>query len=324
MTELYPLRFKPILRRAVWGGRRLETSLNKRLPPGDDWAESWEICDIEASQSIVESGPLAGMSLRRLVLDRGPELLGIQHRPQPRFPLLVKFLDATQTLSVQVHPDDTHAGKIMPPEVGKTEAWVVMESTPQSNVYAGLQPGVDRATLATAIRDGRSEQCLHVLRPSPGDCLFLPAGTVHSLGEGTLVVEIQQPSNLTYRLFDWNRLGPEGRPRPLHVEQALDVIDFGRGPVFPQQPCATDRRQVTRLVACDHFIIHRWDFDAPLSAGGDQQCHVIVVLDGVVQVDGDSAAEPLAKGGTILLPAAVGETRLTPFGSAILLDCYVP
>jgi mannose-6-phosphate isomerase len=324
MTVLYPLRFRPILRRAVWGGRCLETSLGKRLPPGNDWAESWEICDLGADQSIVESGPLAGMSLRQLVLDYGPELLGIHHGPRSRFPLLVKFLDATQRLSVQVHPDDAHAATSTPPGVGKSEAWVVIESLPDSKIYSGLRCGVDRAALAAAIGEGRCEECLHVLQPSPGDCIFLPAGTVHALGEGLLVVEIQQPSDLTYRLFDWNRPGCDGKPRTLHVEQALDVIDFGRGPVFPRQPCPTDRREVVGLVECDHFVIHRWDFDTPLSAGGDRRCHIIIVLEGTVQIDVDCVTEPLFKGGLIALPATLGETRVTPLGRAILLDCYPP
>ncbi len=323
MPLLYPLRFRPVLRRYLWGGRRLETALGKLLPPGDDWAESWEIVDRGSDQSVVEFGPLAGTTLGQLVGRYGQELVGRHHPqgekgdrprlperpggcfaqtgpvpvfPRPRFPLLLKFLDAARPLSVQVHPDDARAARLDPPEVGKTEAWVVIEAEPGSVIYAGLQSGIDRETLAAAIRQGRCQDCLHVLHPSPGDCIFLPAGTVHALGAGLLVAEIQQPSDVTYRLFDWNRLGPDGQPRALHVEQALDAIDFRRGPIQPQQPRPTGRPEVSRLVECKKFVLDRWEFDRPIAAGGDDRCHVISVLQGSVQVEGDPPKSPLPRG----------------------------
>jgi len=150
MVSLYPLRFRPILRRYVWGGRRLHSSLGKPLPPGDDWAESWEICDHGSDQSIVEFGPLAGTSLAGLLHRHGRELLG-RHYPKKPFPLLLKYLDAKQHLSVQVHPDDSRAAALSPPDLGKTEAWVVLEAEPGAVVYAGLKPGVDRAAIAVAL-----------------------------------------------------------------------------------------------------------------------------------------------------------------------------
>ena len=322
-NKLYPLRFHPLLRRYIWGGRRLQTVLGKSLGPGSDWAESWEICDHGLDQSIVAAGPLAGTSLGQLVIRRGNEVLG-RHHPQPRFPLLLKFLDATQTLSVQVHPDDTRAARLNPPDLGKSEAWVILEAEPGSKIYAGLRPEVDRKALIAAIRQRRCHECLHVLEPSPGDCIFLPAGTVHAIGAGLLVAEIQQSSDVTYRLFDWNRVGPDGKPRPLHVEQGLDATDFSRGPVDPQRPRPTGRPQVGRLVECEKFILDRWDFDSPLPAGGDDRCHIIAVLDGAVALDGDPAGVPLPKGGAALLPATLGEVGLTPQGRAVLLDAYLP
>ncbi len=323
MSSLYPLRFQPVLRRYLWGGRRLETSLGKPLPPGDDWAESWEIVDHGPDQSVVESGPLAGTTLGQLVGRHGRELLG-RHHPQPRFPLLLKFLDAARTLSVQVHPDDARAARLDPPELGKTEAWVVLEAEPESVIYAGLQSGIDRDALAAAIRQGKCQDCLHVLHPSPGDCIFLPAGTVHALGAGLLVAEIQQSSDVTYRLFDWDRVGPAGRPRPLHVQQALDSIDFRRGPVEPQQPRPTDRREVCRLVECEKFVLNRWEFDGPLRAGGDDRCHIISVLQGSAEIEGDPAKSALPCGGTALLPAGLGAVQLSPRAGTVLLDAYLP
>jgi mannose-6-phosphate isomerase len=323
MASLYPLRFRPILRRYLWGGRRLESSLGKPLPPGDDWAESWEISDHGTDQSIVESGPLAGRTLHELVGRCGRELLG-RHHPQPRFPLLLKFLDAAQTLSVQVHPNDGQAARLDPPDAGKTEAWLVVEAAPGSLIYAGLRPGVDRERLTMTVREGTCEECLNSFPASPGDCVFVPAGTVHALGAGVLAAEIQQSSDTTFRLFDWNRLGPDGRPRSLRVEQGLDVVDFARGPVMPQRPLATDRPQVSRLVECDKFVWDRFDFDSPMSIGGDDRCHILTVLEGEVWIEGDPAGSAIPRGGSALLPASLGQVQLCPQGRTVLLDAYLP
>ena len=209
-----------------------------------------------------------------------------------------------------------------PPDLGKTEAWVILAAEPQSRIYAGLKSGVDRAQLAAAIAEGTCERLLHHFQPRPGDCLFIPAGTVHALGDGLLVAEIQQSSDTTFRLFDWNRVGPDGHPRALHVEQALEVIDFQRGPISPQAPRRTDRPWASRLVECDKFTIDRWDFGRPQTIGGDQRFHIVCVLEGAVRIAGDPHADPLPKGSTALLPACLGEVQLTPQGNTVLLDAF--
>ena len=224
----------------------------------------------------------------------------------------MKFLDAAQRLSVQVHPDDARAARLTPPDLGKTEAWVILEAEPGSLIYAGLRPGVDRQTLAAAIGQGRCQDCLNVFQPSVGDCIFLPAGTVHALGAGLLVAEIQQSSDVTYRLFDWNRLGPDGKPRPLHVEQGLDAVDFQRGPVGPQQPRPAERPEVSRLVECERFVLDRWAFDAPLPAGGDNRCHIIVIVEGAVRIEGDPSALCCRGAGPPCCRPRLGAVRLTP------------
>jgi len=323
MTDLYPLRFWPILRRYLWGGRRLGSVLAKELGPGDDYAESWEICDRGPDQSVVGWGPLAEVSLHELLVERGPEILGRHHR-QDRFPLLMKFLDARRTLSVQVHPNDAQAAALDPPDLGKSEAWVVLDAEPGSLIYAGLKPGVDRGNLAEAIRQGTCQDCLYQFEPAVGDCVFLPAGTVHALGEGLLVAEIQQSSDTTYRLFDWNRLGTDGKPRALHVAAALDVIDFDRPAVQPQELRPTDRPGVGRLIRCDKFVLDRWQLDSPQMAGGDGRCHILTVIEGSVTVAADRCPDLLSRGAVVFLPAAIGETLLTPQGPATLLDAYLP
>lgn len=321
--RLYPLRFAPLLHRYLWGGRRLGTLLGKPIGPESDYAESWEVCDHDADQSIVAAGPLAGTTLGQLAAEYGPALFG-PHRPLRHFPLLLKYLDAAKTLSVQVHPNDQQATALDPPDLGKTEAWFILAAEPGSLIYAGLKPGVDEAALRAAIAAGRCDECLHRFTPRPGDCLFIPAGTVHALGAGLLVAEIQQASDTTYRLFDWNRVGPDGKPRPLHVEQALAVIDFNAGPVALQSPRPTAEPGRERLVACDKFVLDRVTMNEPRLLGDDERFHIVTVLEGVVAVMGAPSDRPLSRGDTVVLPAALGAVTFTPTIPTVVLDSYLP
>jgi mannose-6-phosphate isomerase len=323
MSMLYPLRFHPLYKRYMWGGRKFETSLGRALGPGENYAESWEICDHGADQSIVCHGPLAGAALGELVAGDGLELLG-RNNPQPRFPLIAKFLDARQTLSVQVHPNDAQAARLNPPDSGKTEAWIILEAEAEGLIYAGLKPGVDRPTLESAIQAGRCADCLHSFHPQAGDCVFLPAGTVHSMGAGLLAAEIQQSSDTTFRLFDWNRLGPDGKPRALHIEQGLQAVDYETGSINPQRAQAADRAGASRLVACDKFVLDRLTFDAPREIGGDDRCHILIILEGSLLVEGDPALTPMFLGSTALLPACLGRVWLIPQKRVIALDAYLP
>jgi mannose-6-phosphate isomerase len=307
---IHPLIFAPIYRRYIWGGRRFATTLGRDLPPGDDYAESWELVDRPESgdESLVAEGPLRGTSLNRLVREQGGELLG-RHAPLPAFPLLFKFLDACRDLSIQVHPDDARAGQLVPPDRGKTEAWYVVDAEPGSRIYAGLADGVGRDGLAAAIRAGRCEDVLHWFTPRPGDCVFIPAGTVHAIGAGLLVAEIQQSSDVTYRLFDWNRTGPDGRPRPLHIEAGVEAVTRF-GPVGPVDPTATADPAVMRLVTSDYFLLDEVRPDGPWTVGGDDGCHLIAVLDGVFRTADSWSLPPLRSGQTLLLPAAIGRQTL--------------
>jgi mannose-6-phosphate isomerase len=323
MPTLYPLRFEPIFRRYLWGGRRLGSVLGKAIGPGEDYAESWEIVDHGEDQSRVLAGTLAGWTLGKLAHHHGGELFG-RHHPQPRFPLLFKFLDATHVLSVQVHPNDQQAAQLSPPDLGKTEAWVVLAAEPGSVIYAGLKRGFDRTALAREINRGTCHLCLHHFEPRAGDVVFLPPGTVHALGEGLLIAELQQSSDTTFRLFDWNRLGPDGQPRPLHVEQALNVIDWNRGPVNPQSPTATEQSGVECLVACDKFVLDRWQVETAREVGGDNRFHLLSLLEGEVAVSGDPLGRPLCKGETILLPAVIGPVTITPHERSVFLNAYLP
>ena len=323
MSALYPLRFEPIFRRYLWGGRKLGALLNKPIGEGNDYAESWEVVDRDDDQSRVAAGPLAGVSLGELVKNRGQELLG-RHHPQSRFPLLFKFLDCEKVLSVQVHPSDEMAAKMNPPDFGKTEAWVVIAAEPGSLIYAGLKRGMDRAALEREVQRGTCELCLNRFEPEPGDCLFLPAGMLHSLGAGLVIAEIQQSSDVTYRLFDWNRRGQDGQPRPLHVKEALEAINYKLVGIRPQVPRPTQRAGVERLVDCDKFVLDRWRISEPRQIELDGRFHILSVLEGAINISGDPNGQPLKMGQTMLLPAALASCRLEPLTATTLLDIHLP
>ena len=322
MSKLYPLQFEPLFRRYIWGGRRLASVLGKPIGEGSDYAESWEIVDHGADQSVVASGALAGKTLHEIVSEHGGELFG-RNAPQKTFPLLFKFLDAQRTLSVQVHPNDQQAAKLDPPDLGKTEAWVVLATEPGSTIYAGLKPGVGRAELAAAIKAGTCEECLHAFEPRVGDCVFIPAGTVHALGAGLVIAEIQQASDTTFRLFDWNRVDADGKSRPLHIEQSLEVIDFQRGPVHVQTPVPL-AGLAERLVACDKFVLDRWQFDRPVELTTDNAFHLLAVIAGEVLLESGTVSETLPLGSTVLVPAVRGAVNIVPSDSATLLEVHLP
>ena len=324
----YPLRFHPVLKQYVWGGRRLGAELGKPVPPGDTCAESWEVCDRRTStglaeQSRVMAGPLAGVALGDLVDQYQRELLG-RHAPQPRFPLLLKLLDTAQPLSVQVHPDDARAAQLDPPDAGKTEAWFVLAADPGAAMFVGLRRGFDRASFARELARGTCELYMERLDPKPGDCVFVPAGMIHALGAGLLVAEIQQSSDTTFRLFDWNRTGPDGQQRALHIEAGLAALDDRLGPGGFVTPRPTDRAEVQRLVDCDKFVLDRWELTAPRPCGGDDRYHLLTVAEGAVRVAGDAVEESLARGGTMLIPACLPAVELAPLGRTVLLDAYLP
>ena len=319
----HPLRFQPIFRQYLWGGRRLATHLGKDIGKGSDYAESWEIVDHGPDQSVVLAGPHAGRTLHELVSSHSQKLFGC-HAPQAQFPLLFKFLDCQRDLSLQVHPNDEQAKRQTPPDLGKTEAWMILEAEPGSIVYAGLKPEFDRAAVEQAITSGTLANGLNQLAARPGDCLFIPAGVVHALGKGLLVAEIQQASDTTFRLFDWNRVGPDGKARPLHIEQGLAVTDFDAGPVLPQVPRTTDQPHVERLVSCDKFVMDRWRVDRPQSLADDDRFHIIAVLGGTVELQNDPLGQPLTMGQTALVPAECHTRQISPVPGSVLLDIYLP
>lgn len=315
-----PLSFEPLFREYIWGARRLGSVLGKPIGNAPRYAESWEIVDHGDDQSVVAQGPLAGQTLSELLRTQAADVLGPELACD-RFPLLLKYLDCDRVLSVQVHPDDAYAQRMTPPDLGKTEAWYIIAAEPGSLIYAGLKSGVGPQELRDACAAGRTEDVLHTLQPSAGDCVFIPAGTVHALGSGLLVAEIQQSSDTTFRLFDWNRVDDAGNSRPLHVSQAIEVTDYQRGPVAFQKPQPLPGGG-ERLVACDKFILDRYCGASQQRIGGDGRFRILTVVNGSATISwGNGHAMELPLGQTTLLPASLGQTTLTGCDSQSVVLC---
>lgn len=323
-----PLFFEPLLKRIRWGGTRLGSVLGKSIGDGEDWAESWEVVDHGDDQSVVVGGEFDGWSLERLVRDRNADLFGA-HAGLEQFPLLIKFLDASDRLSVQVHPDDALAKEYDPAENGKTEAWVILDAEPGSVLYAGLMEGVDEPALRSALEAGRVDECLHTIDVKTGDCVFVPAGTVHAIGEGILLAEVQQSSDLTFRLYDWGRVGADGKPREIHVEQSLRCTDFARGPVHPVNPVrdpklSSDGHDLELLVACPYFVIRRHALTGPAVFEATDHFRVLLVVEGSGHMTWEDETHDVPLGTTCLLPASAPEVRFEPAGTATLLETFRP
>ncbi|HWE93343.1 MAG TPA: type I phosphomannose isomerase catalytic subunit [Tepidisphaeraceae bacterium] len=338
--SLYPLKFIPRFLEKLWGGRKVETVLGKTLPPGRNIGESWEIYDFppgvvdgsgEWVSSVIANGPLAGRSLHWAMQEFGRDLLGdiAPVGPHGQFPLLVKFLDAREDLSVQVHPDKAYAD--MHPEAHlKTEAWYVVEHSPGARLFKGLRPGSTAEGFRSAISSGTVEEHLIAIPVKEGQCFYLPSGTVHALGAGILAAEVQTPSDTTFRVYDFNRVEPAtGKTRMLHVEQAMQCIDFSGAPE-PQQTRSHVGgffTTVTRLVTSPHFKMEKVRFVEGVEEAVPYDEPVIwVMLEGEAQVKVDGLKEPVrfGLGETVLLPAAMKNAVIKTLSNCVWLEITFP
>ena len=327
-----PLIFEPYLRPQVWGGRRL-AELHKRLPDDATYGESWEISSHPLHVSTVCEGEFAGKSLNELWMGMPQQICGELPPSSGRFPLLFKYLEAKELLSVQVHPTDELARSLIGNESGKTEAWIILAAEPTGRIFAGLKPGVDRELFSRRMDDGTVVEYLHSFHPQPGDCIFLPAGTVHAVGGGVLFAEVQQTSDATFRLFDWNRPGTDGKPRQLHKEAGLKSIDWSRGPVQPVQgrpvPDLSSGIRGTSLVQCEYFEMTSFQVDRQLSLSSTRGFQVWMVLAGEAELRRPQSGyvHLFERGETVLIPAACGEIlweNKSEGGCASLLHVTVP
>ena len=313
--DLYPLLFTPVYRDYIWGGHRILRRYRRTDAPAlDRYAESWEIADRPRGMSVVRNGPLAGQTLRRLMRSRPGDIVGRSSKAR-RFPLLIKIIDARERLSVQVHPDNRsaarHGGE------AKTEMWVVLDARRGARIFAGLKPGTRSSALIAAIRqkdNARVESLIRHVAAVKGEVIYVPGGRVHAVGEGCLLLEIQQNSDTTYRVCDWGRVGPDGKPRPLHVREALRAIrwnDFASARVPPRAPV----RNTTPVLRTPYFRVDRIDLGREQRFRHDgRSFQALFVVRGRIRVAAGTAAETIGPGTSCLIPAALRRYILTPIG----------
>jgi len=326
LIPLYPLRFEPIYQYRIWGGRRLAHFLTAPLPAEGPIGEAWLLSDRDDYPSVVADGPLKGWTLAKLLKELPEQLMGNLAGHFRRFPLLLKFLDARDTLSVQVHPSDKQTDYLPAGETGKTEAWVVLERGPNSRIYAGLKVATTADDLRQAIANGTVADQLASFSPLLGDGILLEAGTVHSLGD-LVVFEVQENSDVTFRLYDWDHVDARtGRHRALQVDQAMACIDFAQDAVAAVEPVIEEVKPVLRelLLFCEHFGLWRLSGESPFAVGVTGTPRLLVCIAGDGQLDHEGDSYPVSKGDVLLLPAVVGGCAFRPRNSASLLEISLP
>jgi mannose-6-phosphate isomerase len=324
---LYPMRFEPQFQYRLWGGRKLGDWMDQALPPDEPIGEAWILSDRPDHASRIDNGPLKGQTLTDLMRDRKADVLGPLAAHFDRFPLLLKFLDVKQMLSVQVHPPDDRTALIPEGDTGKTEAWIVLDAEPESRIYAGLQPGVtadDLRTLTVKTADAR----LASFSPSVGQAVLIEAGTVHSLGDGVMVFEVQENSDVTFRLYDWDHVDARtGKPRDLQIDKALACINFEQGAIKPVAPKIENATAPRREGVFDnaHFRLERLTGEHPFAVGAEGSPRILVCIDGAGQIEHDGG-EPttITRGSVALLPAALGPCRLNPNQPMTVLHIAIP
>lgn len=308
---LYPLLFQPIFKERVWGGRNIERLYQKPLPAGKPIGESWEISDRPEGVSIIANGPLAGKDLRWLMEQYGPEIVGSAAKPEGRFPLLIKILDAQETLSVQVHPPGPIAQQLGGEP--KTEMWYITDAAPGAELFAGLKAGTTRDNFERSIASGTVADLLHRVPVKADDVMFLPSGRIHAIGAGNVIFEIQQNSDTTYRVFDWNRVGLDGKPRELHVAESLASIDFN-----DYEPGLIASKLSRNATFAERYLVH----DPLFTVDGCQvkrgqrfhlSCEiaqVLCIIRGRISVTYKETSLVLKPGDFCLLPASLGRVTL--------------
>lgn len=328
-APVVPVVFRPILKPKPWGGQRLARLFGKALPPGERIGESWELSDLPGNESVVRDGPCEGRTIRTLVSEWGADLLGGAPLVDERFPLLIKFLDARENLSIQVHPkpaggaSSTLAGGV------KHEAWYVVEADEQADILLGVNPGVDVEGIRRSLGKAELVPLLRRWHVRPGDGFYLPSGVPHALCGGVVVAEIQTPSDVTFRMYDWDRTDEAGRPRPLHLAEALTNLRLDIGPAElkpPRSHSAGPHALVTRVAACESFMISR----VRLAAGVSQalpatEMSIWIVLSGSGSLlRGADIRVRFAAGDTVLIPAANDGVRVETADDIQFLEVSVP
>lgn len=327
MSELYPLTFTPIYVSKIWGGNKFKTLLQKNDAPAEFCGESWEISGIENNCSVVKNGHLAGNNLNELIDIYMDDLVGskIIERFDHEFPLLIKYLDVNDVLSLQVHPNDELA-EMRHNSAGKTEMWYIVEAEENANLALGFNKTIDKDTFIEYVTTGRLNELLNTEKVKKGDAFFIPAGLLHGGGKGLLLTEIQQTSDITYRVYDWDRIDTNGKKRDLHIDLALDALDYTSKSEY-RSKFNNNLNELSSIVKCEYFATNILTFD--------KTCHkdyslldsfvVYMCIDGSFSIQwNDKDSLLISKGTSVLIPAKIDSLTLTPTDTATILEIYVP
>lgn len=323
--HLYPLKFEPIYQYRLWGGRNLEHLLSKPLPADEPIGEAWILSDRKDHASKVTEGSLKDATLTQLMQDYRYEIMGKKGNDFDRFPLLLKFLDCNEVLSVQVHPSDNDKNLIPDGDTGKTEAWVILETSDNSKIYSGLKEGTNKENLLESIKNKTVSNCLHSFIPKKDDAVFIQSGTVHTLN-GAVVFEVQENSDVTFRLYDWDRTDAKtGKPRELQVEKAIECIDFNQVEIGPVQPVKDTKIENSKKLFDDkHFIVWRIDTKSATTVGFKDEPTILVCLDGKASMQYNDSEYLITKGEVLLIPAIIGQLELKPASQITVLQIAMP
>lgn len=325
MSELYPLKFEPLLKEKIWGGNLLVNRYNKKADPSVKYGESWELSAVSDNLSVVSNGFLAGNNIEELIEVYMGDITGdsVFDKFGIEFPLLIKLIEAREDLSIQVHPGNELAKK-RHNAYGKTEMWYILETENKAKIYTGFNEPVSKETYMRAVETGEFDRLLNVEYSAPGDVFFTPAGRVHAIGAGNLLAEIQQTSDVTYRIFDWNRKRAGGKQRELHTDLAVDAIDFnatGSGKIF-QKPVLN---KTVNLIKCEFFITNIIKFNELIYKDYNliDSFMIYICVEGEFLIRWDGNSEPVIRGETVLVPSMIKEVVLEPLQEATLLEIFI-
>ncbi len=322
---LYPLKFQPIYKDKIWGGHKIRTVLNKDYSPLSKCGESWELSGVEDNLSIVRDGSLAGKNLKELIQLFKGDLAGhrVYRKYKDRFPLLIKFIDANDDLSIQVHPDDTLARE-RHGSYGKTEMWYIIQSDKDAEIITGFNRETDKETYLDYFKKGKLTEILNTEKVKAGDVVFMPAGRVHSIGKGILLAEIQQTSNITYRIYDFDRVNEKGKPRELHVNEALDAIDYSYYPEYKIR-YKNQKNHPVKIVSCDYFTTSKLWFDKPLGRNYRTLDSFVslICLEGSGSMTYENGMIEIKQGEVIVIPAIIDQADLIPDGEMKILETHI-
>jgi len=326
MSSLYPIRFKPKLREMIWGGDTLRQRYGKKSRTGTKIGESWEICGMPGASSVVANGFLKGNTLEEIAEIYMDELLGeaVYSKFGTEFPLLIKFIDAADRLSIQVHPDDRMASE-RHHAWGKTEMWYVMDAIPGSVIYTGFRKKITKEEYLGYLSSGKMADIVNATVVNTGDVFFIPAGLVHAIGGGVLLTEIQQTSDITYRIYDWDRVDESGKQRELHTSLALDAIDYSHDSTNLLR-IAPELNRTVLLAESPYFCTSLISFDRPIIKDYSLTDSFVIYIctESMAVIECNGHSEEIKAGETLLIPASADSVVIIPRGKAVLLEVFVP